>query len=142
MIKSIDVSDKRFFNTITEVMNECFAKNYKGCMKAFLPQKNDVVAWFPKLAIKRGGSYVASSRAQGWVNVLTSDGEMLIEENPNDSRGPISDIEILPRYTFAYYEGVGYKSIGVFELDVNLCKNRHREYRRTSTHADLSYYWS
>lgn len=154
-IKFIKVDDGRVFRKIVDVMNSCFGKSWDGCYKGFIPLNDgsDYVVWFPGMAKKRADKFVPFNTKNGWLNTLSDDGKLLIEENENDPRTSISDVEMRPRYVFGHYENGpyrngkiqigekgGYRFLGIFQLDAERSKNGHRESFQISDRADLSRY--
>ena len=137
ILRSISVDDNIYFHSIVDVLNECFGKGYKACYKSFIPVDDTHQAWFPKMAVMRGGILKASPRSQGWLNYLIEDGKKLIEEGENDDRPPIEGREALDRYIFGYVEGKGYCFLGVFKPDIEHSRPGHREFVRVGTKIDL-----
>lgn len=140
-IKSIRVDEGRVFRTIADVMNSCFGKSWVSYQKGFIPLNDGsgYVVWFPGMAKKRGDRFVPFNTARGWLNILSNDGKVLIEENANDSRPSISNVEKLPRYVFGHYKD-GYHFVGIFQIDLEHSEDNHREYIQISNSANLHRY--
>lgn len=154
-IKFISVDEDRLFHTIVDVMNSCFGKSWDGFQKSFIPLNDGsgYVVWFPGMAKKRGDKFVPFNTKKGWLNILSDDGKVLIEESADDPRLFISDAERLPRYVFGHYEDGpyrngkvqmgekgGYRFLGIFQINLEHSKNGHREFFQISGSADLHRY--
>ena len=140
-LTAISVDEERVFPTIADVMNSCFGKSWIAYQKGFIPLNDGSghVVWFPGMAKKRGGRFVPFNTARGWLNVLSDDGKVLVEENANDSRTSISDDEKLPRYVFGHYKD-GYHFLGIFQIDLERSSDNYREYIQLSARANLLRY--
>ena len=67
------------FDTIVEILNKCFGKNYKGFQRAFIVLDNKGTAfWAPKFGYNK--------KETRWKNKLEDDGDTIIEK---DSEGKI-----------------------------------------------------
>lgn len=154
-LKSIRVDEDRVFHTIADVMNSCFGKSWGGFQKGFIPLNDGsgYVVWFPGMAKKRGDRFVPFNTARGWLNILSDDGKVLVEENVDGSRLSISDDEKLPRYVFGHYEDGpyrngrvqiggkgGYYFLGIFQIDLEHSRDGHREFIQISDRANLHRY--
>lgn len=144
-LKSINVDEERVFPYIVSIMNGCFGKNFTSvysCQRYYFKHiDSDHMVWFPKLAVKKNGKYKASSESKGWLNILSDDGETIIEEREDDTRSAAVDGDgRLPRYTFGKVKGKGYIFLGVFMADREKCKRGHWEFKRIATEIDLRKY--
>ena len=154
-LKSISVDEDKLFRTIVDVMNFCFGKSWNGCQKGFIPLNDGsgYVVWFPGMAKKRGDKFVPFDFARGWLNILSDDGKVLVEENTGVSRPSITANEKLPRYVFGHYEDGpyrngrvqigekgGYRFLGIFHMDLEHSTDDHREFIQISDRADLRRY--
>lgn len=154
-LKSISVDEDRIFDKSVDVMNSCFGKTYRGFQKSFMPLNDGggYTVWFPGMAKKRGDEVVPFKKKNGWLNILSDDGKVLIEENEGVSRPPISDDEKLPRYVFGHYEDRlyrngtvqigekgGYHFLGIFQIDLERSTDDHRVFIQISDRADLRRY--
>lgn len=156
-LKSISVDEEHPFPTIADVMNSCFGKTWGGCQRSFIPLNDgsDYVVWFPAMAKKRGDEFIPFNKKQGWLNRLSDDGTLLIEEHANDPRLSILEDEKLPRYVFGHYEDGayrngkaqtgekgGYRFLGVFQMDLENSnfQQGHRIYRKIGDKVDLRRY--
>ena len=145
---TISIDDEIHFKYIVEIFNGCFGKNYKSiysCMKmSFCRIDDDHMVWFPKMAIIKNGKIKAPSRSKGWVNYLTDDGLVFIEEKAGDTRSGAADGDGgLPRYTFGWYADLGYYVfLGVFKADASKCRTGHFEFKRIDDRIDLRRYHS
>lgn len=154
-LKSISVDEDRIFPKIVDVMNFCFGKSWNGYQKGFIPLNDGsgYVVWFPGMAKKRRDKFVPFNPEKGWLNILSDDGKVLIEENAGISRSSITDVEKLPRYVFGHYEDEpyrngrvqtgekgGYLFLGIFYMDLEHSTDDHREYIQISDSADLRRY--
>lgn len=100
------------------------------------------MVWFPQMAVKKNGKYKAPSQSKGWLNILSDDGETIVEEKENDTRSA-ADIDRdgrLPRYTFGKVHGKGYTFLGVFMADREKSVPGHCEFKRIATEIDLRRY--
>ena len=143
LIKYIRVNDGNKFRRIVDVMNSCFGKHYEGCQKSFMyvDEHQNYTVWFPKMAVKKNGVYKALANAKGWLNILSDDGETIIEEKKNDTRSGAADGKGgLPRYTFGYFPEEGYVFLGIFQVDRDRTRKGHWEFKRVSAEADLCRY--
>ncbi len=153
-LKSISVDEEHLFPTIADAMNSCFGKTWGGYQKNFIPLNDGsgYVVWFPGMAKKRGDEFIPFNKKLGWLNRLSDDGALLIEEHANDPRSSISEDEKLPRYVFGHYEDEpyrngkvqigekgGYRFLGVFQMDLENSnfQQGHRIYRKISDKVDL-----
>lgn len=144
-LKSIQVDEERVFPYIVNVMNGCFGKNFTSvysCQRYYFNHiDSDHMVWFPKLAVKKNGKYMAPSESKGWLNILSDDGETIIEEKEDDPRSASDDEDgRLPRYTFGKVQKKGYIFLGVFVADMEKCVPGHWEYKRIATEIDLRRY--
>lgn len=144
-LKSIRVEDERVFPYIVSIMNGCFGKNFTSvysCQGYYFKHIDDnYMVWFPKLAEKRNGTYKAPSESKGWLNILSEDGNTIIEEKADDTRSAVIDGDGgLPRYTFGKIRGKGYVFLGVFVADRERCRRGHWEFKRVATEIDLRRY--
>lgn len=153
-LNSISVDEGHLFPKIVDVMNSCFGKTWRGCRKNFIPLNDGsgYVVWFPKMAKKHGDEFIPFDKKLGWLNRLSDDGTLLIEEHTNDPRSSISENEKLPRYVFGYYkdgtyrngkvqagEKDGYRFLGVFQMDIENSdfQQGHRIYHKIGDKVDL-----
>lgn len=144
-LKSIQVDEERVFPYIVNIMNGCFGKNFTSvysCQRYYFNHiDSDHMVWFPKLAVKKNGKYKAPSESKGWLNILSDDGETIIEEKEDDPRSVAVDGNgRLPRYTFGKVQKKGYIFLGVFVADMEKCVPGHWEFRRIATEIDLRKY--
>lgn len=144
-LKSIRVDEDKVFPYIVSIMNGCFGKNFTSiysCQSYYFNHiDNGHMVWFPKLAIKKNGTYKTPSQSKGWLNILSDDGETIIEEKENDTRSASVDGDgRLPRYTFGKIQGKGYVFLGVFVADRDRCRQGHWEFKRVATEIDLRSY--
>ena len=123
LIRHISVNDGNKFWRIVDVMNSCFGKHYKGYQRAFyIDDSQKYAVWFPKIAIKKKGKYKAY---KGWLNILSDDGETIIEKREDDPRSGTADGEGgLPRYTFGKFPE-GYVFLGIFQVDRERTQRGH-----------------
>lgn len=144
-LKSIRVDEDRVFPYIVSIMNGCFGKDFTSiysCQKYYFRHiDNDHMVWFPKMAIKKNGTYKAPYQSKGWLNKLSDDGKTIIEEKEGDTRSAAVDGDgRLPRYTFGKIQGRGYVFLGVFVADRERCRQGHWEFKRVATEVDLRGY--
>lgn len=143
-LKFIRVEDERVFPYIVSIMNGCFGKNFKSiysCQRCFKHIDDNHMVWFPKLAEKRNETYKAPPESKGWLNILSEDGNTIIEEKADDTRSGAADGDGgLPRYTFGKIKGKGYVFLGVFVADKERCRRGHWEFKRVATKIDLRRY--
>lgn len=156
-LKSISVDEEHLFPKIVDVMNSCFGKIWRGYQKNFIPldDGSGYVVWCPGMAKKRGDEFIPFDKKLGWLNRLSDDGTLLIEEHANDPRSSISENEKLPRYVFGHYEDGayrngkfqtgekgGYRFLGVFQMDLENSNSQqgHRIYRKIGDKVDLRRY--
>lgn len=147
-LKSIRVEDGREFPYIVSIMNGCFGKDRKNkysCQRDYFTRIDDEhMVWFPKMAQKRNGTYKAPPESKGWLNILSEDGNTIIEEKADDARSGTVDGEgALKRYTFGQIQGKKrkvYVFLGVFEADKERCRRGHWEFKRVDTEIDLRRY--
>ena len=144
-LKFIQVDEERVFPYMVNILNGCFGKNFTSvhsCQRyCFRKIDNDHMVWFPKLAVKKNGKYKAPSESKGWLNILSNDGETIIEEKKDDTRSAAVDGDGgLPRYTFGKVKGKGYIFLGVFMADREKCIPGHWEFKRIATEIDLRKY--
>lgn len=156
-LKSISVDDEHLFPNIADAMNSCFGKTWSGYQKSFIPLNDGsgYVVWFPAMAKKRGDELIPFNKKQGWLNRLSDDGTLLIEEHANDPRSSIAEDEKLPRYVFGHYEDEpyrngkvqigekgGYRFLGVFQMDLENSnfQQGYRIYRKISDKVNLRRY--
>lgn len=139
-IIKISVEDNIEFNTIADVFNTCFGKDYEGFQKGYYVMEEGMAVWFPKLAKSNNGELTAANKKAGWINVLTDDGMTIIEEN-ND---PEKNYEVegkkynTTRYVFVKRVNEPYKFAGIFKADIKESTSARHIYRRISAVADLS----
>jgi len=120
------------FDTIVEIMNKCFGKNYKGFQRAFAVLDNNGTAF---LAPKFG----CNKKETRWKNLLVDDGNTIIEE---DSEGKIGLSDIVNssiRVTFTSLNGK-YRFIGVYKFDEKKSEPNCRVFRRIYKVIDLASY--
>ncbi len=156
-LKSISVDEEHLFPQIADVMNSCFGKTWRGYQKNFIPldDGSGYVVWCPGMAKKRDDEFIPFNKKTGWLNRLSDDGTLLIEEHANDPRSSISENEKLPRYVFGHYEDGayrngkvqtdekgGYRFLGVFQMDLKNSnfQHGHRIYRKIGDKIDLRRY--
>lgn len=156
-LQSISVDEGHLFPRIADVMNSCFGKTWRGYQKNFIPldDGSGYVVWFPGMAKKRGDKFIPFNKKLGWLNRLSDDGTILIEEHANDPRSSILENEKLPRYVFGHYENGayrngkvqtgekgGYRFLGVFQMDLEKSnfQQGHRIYRKIGDKVDLRRY--
>lgn len=156
-LKSISVDEEYLFPTIADVMNSCFGKTWGGYQRSFIPLNDGsgYVVWLPAMAKKRGDVFLPFNKKQGWLNRLSDDGTLLIEEHANDPRTSIIEDEKLPRYVFGHYEDApyrngktqvgekgGYRFLGVFQMDTENFnfQQGNRIYRKIGDTIDLRRY--
>ena len=106
------------FERIVDVMNTCFGRNYKACMKGWY-QLNPVKktsAWFPKIADLSNGRPMPGDKWYGWCNIISGDGNIIYMNNfenpgllgkdlPNGAEPHITFIK-LPHSNLYKYAGV------------------------------------
>lgn len=136
----ISIEDNIEFNTIADVFNRCFGKDYKGFQKGYFVIEDGIAVWFPKLAKNNNGEFLAANKDSGWINVLTDDGLTIIEENTDSEKTYEVEGEKFntTRYVFAKQVGEPYKFVGIFRQDIKDSTNARHVYRRVSDVADLS----
>ena len=71
------------FSRIVDVMNECFGRNYKACMKGWyvLNPCKRTSAWFPKIADLSSGKPEPGDKWYGWCNTISDDGDTIYMNN-------------------------------------------------------------
>ena len=110
------------FNTIVEILNKCFGKNYKGFQRAFVVLDNKGNAfWAPKFEYNK--------KETRWKNKLEDDGNTIIEED-SDGKIGLSDIANSSiRVTFTCLN-VKYRFLGVYKFDEKKSEPNLRIFRR------------
>lgn len=140
-LKSISVDEGRIFPTIANAMNSCFGKSWLEYYKGFIPLNDGsgYAVWFPGMAKKKGDKFVPFKKTNGWINVLSDNRKVLVEESTDNSRAPITDNDKLPRYVFGHYKD-GYRFLGIFQIDLECSNDDYREYIQLSDRANLLRY--
>jgi very-short-patch-repair endonuclease len=143
--RMIHVADRLAFRTIVEVCR-CFGKDYEGMQRAYFHIGHEHQLWCPKLATYSDGKY--KSAARGWVNILTSDWENIIETRDDPDKKFSKDESITapnrPTITFAKSTDIlgrsAYRFIGVYKTDES--DSRASEtvhvHKRISRYIDLA----
>ncbi len=120
------------FDTIVEILNKCFGKNYRGFQRAFVILDNNGTAfWAPKFGCNK--------KKTRWQNSLVDDGNTIIEK---DSEGKIGLSDIVNssiRVTFTSLNGK-YRFIGVYKFDETKSEPNFRVFRRIYKVIDLAPY--
>lgn len=120
------------FDTIVEILNKCFGKNYKGFQRAFVVLDNKGTAfWAPKFGFNK--------KETRWKNTL-EDGENTIIEEDSDGKIGLSDIvNSNIRVTFTCLNGK-YRFLGVYKFDEKKSEPNVRIFRRIYKVIDLAPY--
>ena len=120
------------FDTIVEILNKCFGKNYKGFQRAFVILDNNGTAfWAPKFGCNK--------KETRWQNSLVDDGNTIIEK---DSEGKIGLSDIVNsniRVTFTSLNGK-YRFLGVYKFDEKKSEPNIRVFSRIHKIIDLKCY--
>lgn len=118
------------FERIVDVMNICFGRNYKACMKGWykLNSSKKTYAWFPKIADLSNGKPEPGDKWYNWCNIISSDGKEIYMNNFEDPSLLTRDMPdgIEPHVTFVKRpKSRVYQYAGVF----------------TRTHRDKEFGW-
>lgn len=132
------------FERIVDVMNTCFGRNYKACMKGWykLNSTKKTSAWFPKIADLSSGKPESGDKWYGWCNIISSDGKEIYMnnyENPSLLSPDMPD-GIEPHVTFVRYpKSRFYQYVGVFAR-TRRDKDLGWVYERIATDIDTKNY--
>lgn len=113
----IHIGDK--YDRIVDVMNVCFGRNYKLCMRGWysLNKAKKTSAWFPKIADLSEGIPKPGDKWYGWCNIITEAQDIIYMNNYESpdllDKSTPDDIE--PHITFIKLPGSKeYQYAGVF----------------------------
>ena len=120
------------FDTIVEILNKCFGKNYKGFQRAFVVLDNKGTAfWAPKFGYNK--------KETRWKNKLEDDGNTIIEEDSDGKIGLSDIVNSNIRVTFTCLNGK-YRFLGVYKFDEKKSEPNLRIFRRIYKVIDLAPY--
>ena len=107
------------FNRIVDVMNVCFNRNYKACMRGWYMINKDkkTSAWFPKIADLSSGIPKPGDKWFGWCNTMNDEGNIIYMNNFENPELLSKDMPdgIEPHITFIKLPGSNvYQFAGVF----------------------------
>lgn len=135
-LEILDANANVEFDSIYEAINAVAGTNYTGWMRATWPgaskgRVRNFRMWFPKLAKKVNGQYVAA--ANKCINILSEDGNEFLYEDLNlrddGTYEPFSNYDLI----FAKDVNGGYKFRGVFLLDASKSSPNHYVSKRVAT---------
>lgn len=104
--------------THAETLNTCFGYHYVHFQKAYKDLDNGYAVWFPRIAKKVGTDYLSSDSYWGWLNIMSEDGDTIIQmDNPDfpySGEGPDKNMRII----FARFEGDNkYRFVGIYKFE-------------------------
>lgn len=131
------VTKGEVFRTHAEALNECFGYSYKHFQTAFKQIDDENGAWFPSIAKRVMGEYVAADTSYGWLNVLCENETVILEKNVEDPSKNTTRDKSGNRFVFAKFDGEDvYTFIGLFSSDPVPTKDGFR-YELLGTQIDL-----
>ncbi len=72
------------FRTHAEALNECFGYSYKHYQQAFKRIDDQYAVWFPSIAKRVMGEFLAADTSYGWLNTLCENDTVIYEKNVED----------------------------------------------------------
>lgn len=120
------------FATHAEALNECFGYDYKHFQRAYLKVDDSTAVWFPSIARRVMGEFIAADNSFGWLNVLAENDTILYSKNVEDANKNSDDIDIdtRDRYIFAKFDGdTCYTFIGVYSAEQKVTENGFKHVR-------------
>ena len=126
------------FRTHAEALNECFGYGYKHFQMAYKQIDDNYGAWFPSIAKRVMGEYVAADTSAGWLNILCENDTVILEKHVEDPNKNITRDKSGYRFVFAKYDGRDdYTFIGLYSSDPVPTKEGFR-YELIGTQIDLN----
>ncbi len=125
------------FGTHADALNACFGYKYKHFQKAFKEIDEEYGAWFPSIAKRVMGEYLAADTGNGWLNILCENDTVILEKNVEDPNMNVTREKAGKRFVFAKFDGSDvYTFVGLFSSDPVPTENGFR-YERLGTEIDL-----
>ncbi len=106
------------FRTHAEALNECFGFNYKHFQKAYKHIDDKYAVWFPSIAKRVMGEYLAADTGNGWLNILCENDTVIYEKNVENVSLNTEREDNSYRFVFAKFDGDdSYKFLGLYSAD-------------------------
>lgn len=103
------------FSTHKDALNDCFGFQYEHYQPAYKVVDDKFAVWFPSIARRIQGEYIATETSNGWVNILSENDTVIIEKHEDNTKNTERDPQFdLDRYVFAKFDGENYRFIGVY----------------------------
>lgn len=128
-----------FYSTHAEAINACFGLGFKHFQKAYkIFDDLKISIWFPSIAKRVMGEYVAAETGAGWMNVLADNGATIYEKNVEDASKNGEKRDSYDRLVFAKFDGdEGYNFIGIYRPS-GYSEDKGFKYVRIGTKYDLN----